>query len=469
LAKKFLFLNHKKKEVLKVRKLILVLVLSVFVVGLGAGSAMADSIMFPWVVKNSTDVFTLVSVVNTSETNNTACLDPQLHYQYFWKNAESVTVNTDICTEQNFYRSTSVNDIVSFDAAGVVNTGSSLFNDQPPRNGEVAYIPNSFDMDSSSSKARAFLIVDNNNTTCFDDATSASLYGEAMVIQISQGAAWGYVAFNGLGGGPNGPADEPQLGFNDDLDMQGEVLRSPRYYDEANTDGEELETAPVVLLPLDVFTTKMFVTPVNFSRWESDQDGAQHDPYSGGNGARTGDSNSRIQFCLDPMPVSNFPVTSPCPSGILGLEYEGESCQSNSAGTCRQGGIYDNDEMPVSATIQANVVCTTALDIETANLLLSQAQIDYLNSGAQGWAYVRSMVGSFFGQGQLGTRDTRTMSDSIIGKLDYTVGSTAIGNVTIPGSVNDFKWVRNSGSLYDEEWDLLRGINAVGIDVWGDD
>ena len=446
------------------KKLILVLVLSVFVVGLGAGSAMADSIMFPWVVKNSTDVFTLISVVNTSATDNTACPDPQLHYQYYYKNAESATVNTDVCFPQSFYKSTSQEDIVSFDAAGVVNTGSALFNDQPPRHNNVTYIPDSFDMDSAPNKARAFLLVDNNDSACFDHAYSSSLYGEAMVIQLAQGAAWGYVAYNGIGGGPDGPAGEPQLGFNDGLDMQGEVLRSPRFFDVATDDGEELEVTPGVILPLNNFTTKMFVTPVNYALWEADWGFGF--PYTAGPGARNGDSNSRIQFCLRPYPTSTFPLGPTCPSGLPPLVYLGDNCQSNAAAKCQIGGIYDNDEGPLDSNLAPDVVCTTALDISVAGLLLTQAQIDYLTSGAQGWTYIRSMVGAFLAQGQLGTRNISTMSDSIIGKLEYTSGSFQFGNVTIPGAVNDMKWIRNSASQYDVNWDMFRGINAIGEWSW---
>ena len=433
-----------------------------------AEKASADSIMFPWLVKSGT-VFSLVSVVNTSATDNTACPTPQLHYQYYFKNAASATVNTDSCTPQSFFRQTSQEDIVSFDASGAVNLGAALFNDQPPIHGNVTYIPNWFQMNSAPATARAFLLVDNNNSDCFDDADTASLYGEAMIIQISQGSAWGYVAYNGVGGGPDGPASEPELGFNDGIDLQGEVLRSPRYFDEANTDGDEIEVTPAVLLPLDTFTTKMFVTPVNYALWEFEE-GPGAPNYTGGPGARTGTANSRIQFCLRPIPAGTFPIAVPCPSGVPPLVFNGDSCQSNDAARCEIGGIYDNDEAPLDSNITADVVCTAALDIEQTDLLLNAAQIAYLNSGAQGWTYVRSMVGSFFAQGQLGTRSVATLSDSIVGKLDYTenVAGFQFGDVVVNGTVNDMKWIRNSASQYDGDWDMDRAINFIGENSWDD-
>lgn len=429
-----------------------------------AEKASADSIMFPWLVKSNT-VFSLVSVVNTSATDNTACPTPQLHYQYYFKDAASATVNTDSCIPQSFYRQTSPEDIVSFDASGAVNLGSALFNDQPAMHGNVTYTPNWFFMNSAPATARAFLLVDNNDTDCFEDATAASLYGEAMIIQISQGSAWGYVAYNGVGGGPFGPASEP-LSFSDTVDLQGEVLRSPRFYDIANSSGDEIEVTPTVLLPLDTFITKMFVTPVNYALWEA-EDGIGT-PYTSGPGARTGSANSRIQLCLRPLPQGSFPIGPTCPSGLIGIDLEGDNCQTNDAAKCEIGGIYDNDEAPLDSNIAADVVCTTALDLRQDNLLLTNAQISYLESGAQGWTYVRSMVGSFFGQGQLGTRSVATLSDSIVGKLDYTESNAGfqIGNVLVNGTVNDMKWIRNSASQFDGDWDLDRGINFIGEDSW---
>jgi len=462
-----------------VKKLILAIVLSIFVLGLWATSAMADSILFPWLVKSPT-VLTLVSVVNTSDTY-TSCENPGLHYEYWFKDASSKTVNTDSCTNSSFTEATSINDIVSFDAAGTISGGAALFNDQPPIHNHVTYSPDTFTMPAPSATARGFLIVDNNQGSCFENNEEASLYGEALVIQLDQGAAWGYVAFNGRGGGPNGPGMEP-LSFNDGTDLQGEVMRSPRYFDSASATSDEVETTPVVLLPLgsgpgSIFKTKIFVTPVNYALWE----------YGKGPGTRNGKSNSRIQFCIDPRPATGvFPINSTCPTGI-GVGYlSGDACQSNSAALCKHAAIYDNDEGELDGNAAVDVVCTTALDISDPTTgLLTASQIGYLSTtpGGQAWAYIRSMVGSFYGTNNLGVRDPNTESDSIIGKLEYqdsTSGFT-IGGTTIHGAVNDFKWIRNSGSqpCYPEncsynpdtdlytctsatcDWDLQEGINKV--------
>jgi len=452
--------------------LILAILLSVFVLGLCATAAMADVLMFPWLVK-SNSVITMLSVVNTSDKNSSCTGSQQLHYQYYVK----VPDLTSSCVGSSFTRDTSVNDLVTFDASGTVGGGGALFNDQPPHNANVTYTPNQFDMPSSPNPARAFLLVDNNLGDCSENEDYASLYGEALVIQLDQGAAWGYVAYNGTGGGPFGPAAKP-YSLNDGTDLQGEVMRSPRYFDDAS-DGDELETTPVVLLPFgtgpgSLFKTKIFVTPVNYSLWE----------YGSGPGADTRDSNSRIQFCVDPRPTPDvFPINSTCPALGIGFLSK-DSCQKNSDPTCQHPGIFDNDEGIMDGSIPVDVVCTAAIALwDGSTQLLTQQQLDYMTDqpGSQTWTYVRSMVGSFFASSGLGTRDVRTQSDSIIGKLEYqdsTAGLT-ISGTTIGGAINDFKWIRNSGSQVCDphinvtdgsewvcgqgccDWDLSRGINKI--------
>jgi hypothetical protein len=471
-----------QKGGLKVRKLILALMLSVFVLGLGATSAMADSIMFPWVVKN-TNVTTLISVVQTSEITATCRQNGQnaarLHYQYWYKPAchpsspagTCVPNLTGSCEEHDIFVPTSQNDIVSFDAAGNMANGQPVFNDYPGHNSIVDYGVNvDFSLRNViASTARAFLLVDNNNTVCFEDEDQASMYGEAIVFELNNGAGWGYVAYNGIGGGTNGPNNEPTLGFMDNADLQGEVLRSPRWADDTSTDeGEELEATPTVLLPLSEFRTKIFMTPINYATTEMLID----PPTYNGDlilGARNGTSNARLQFCTGPDTAGDYPRPDNC--GTLDQRF-GDACQSNSDPICQDGGIWDNDEVIISCqTCRVNVVCTAALDINAAassingpseTQLLNSSQITYLTTyGGQAWTYVRSMVGSFWPADGFGIRNPATMSDMIVGKLEFTEGPESVSGTTIGGEINDFKWIRNSGSQWDENWDMLRGINQV--------
>lgn len=474
------------------KKLILALMLSVFVLGLGATSAMADSIMFPWVSKN-TNVTTLISVVQTSEITATcrqnAQNTAQLHYQYWYKPAchpsspagTCVANLTGICEEHDIFVPTSQNDIVSFDAAGNMNTGKPLFNDYPGYRGTVDYGTNvDFSLATViESSARAFLLVDNNND-CFSDWDEATLYGEAIIFELDNGAGWGYVAYNGVGGGMYGPNDEPTLGFMDGADLQGEVLRSPRWDDSTDSDeGEELEATPTVLLPLQKFKTKMFMTPTNYARsitaFDPEAETIDFDGLS--IGARNGASNARLMFCTNPETVGSFPRPDFC--GTL-TQNLADSCQSNNDALCT-GGIYDNDEGIISCqTCRVNVVCTAALDISadptalngSESSLLNSSQKTYLTTyGGQAWTYVRSMVGSFWPVDAVGGRNPNTMSDMIVGKLEYTEGPINISGEVIGGEINDFKWIRNSGSLWLDgttmgdwpvfNWDMARGINQV--------
>jgi len=438
----------------KVLVSVLVVLALLFSFGM-AEKASADSILFPWLVKSSS-VITLVSVVNTSDINTICRFDSNpamLHYQYWYKPDDL----TSVCGEVDTFMRTSENDLVVFEASGLVST-LPLFNDTPGHNSLVNYGVNANPtMTSAPTPSRAFLIVDNNDEPkeeCFENSDEASLYGEAMVIEVNNGAAWGYVAYNGRGGGPGGPNSEPILGFADKADMQGEVMRSPRYFDSAD-DGTELEATPVVLLPLNKFKTKFFMTPENYAMWE----------YGSGPGARIGDANARIQLCYDPTPVnSGYPFTTPCGA----LSVTDDSCQPSSAPVCSGGGIFDNDERPISGTLPLNVVCTGAQDIGVADKLLNSTQITYLESfGGAAWAYVRSMIGTAFPSDGNGVRDKRTESDMIIGKLDYTEGPFAISGQSVNGEINDFKWIRNSGSRVD--WDFARGINQiVQDDGYGD-
>jgi hypothetical protein len=461
-----------------VKKIVLALMLSIFVLGLGVSSAMADSIMFPWVIKN-TNVTTLISVVQTSEVSSTCRQGlinaASLHYQYWYKPAchpnspagQCIPNLTGICQEHDITVPTSQNDIISFDAAGVMNAGDPLFNDYPvPHSGRVNYGPN-VDLSLATvipSAARAFLLVDNNDSVCFEDEDHATLYGEAMVLELTNGAGWGYVAYNGVGGGINGPNNESTLGFSDGSDLQAEVLRSPRWNDAANTEGEELEATPTVLLPLANFKTKMFMTPINYT--ESNWDEPRLDDIT--IGARNGNSNARLQFCVDPNVKGDYPRPDACG---LGERIE-DSCQSATDPECIMGGIWDNDEVVIScATCMVDVVCTGTLDINAPSSLaqngantqlLNSSQVTYLTTyGGQGWTYVRSMVGSFWGTDAGNNRSNQTRSDMIVGKLEFTEGSFNISGTQVGGELNDFKWIRNSGSLWDEDWDLLRGINQV--------
>ncbi|HYA32044.1 MAG TPA: hypothetical protein VED67_04730, partial [Thermodesulfovibrionales bacterium] len=168
--------------------------------GVAMDQASADAILFPWIVK-STAISTLVSVVNTAGINPTLPPyggTPQLHVAYFYKDNGSGGVDnsqTQKCLDYDVKVPTSEMDIVDFDAAGNINAGKPMWGDTNNGAASLALL--------ASGDRRAFLIVDN-NTPLLSLPTQGTnvdgtLYGEAMVIELSSGAAWGYVAYNSAG------------------------------------------------------------------------------------------------------------------------------------------------------------------------------------------------------------------------------------------------------------------------------
>jgi len=107
-------------------KIIIICMLIALLVSSGSlsGKAFADAILFPWIVKSNT-ASTLISVVNTAGTiPGTYPNDviPKLHYEYLYKSSIN-NGDTELCVDYDFLRPTSVNDLVSFDASGIMMAG----------------------------------------------------------------------------------------------------------------------------------------------------------------------------------------------------------------------------------------------------------------------------------------------------------------------------------------------------------
>jgi len=201
--------------------------------------------------------------------------------------------------------------------------------------------------------------VDNNTDILseLDQNVDGTLYGEALIIDTAVGMTWGYTAYNArFAGEAAHPYD--QVSFNDGHDYQGEVIG-------AN------ETARTVILPPSEFNTKFYVTPIGI------------------NGQRSGTINTRVFLSYDPDPLST----------------------SN-------GGMFLNNELPISFNEKVNVVCTTAL---TLDKLISQAAYTiFAASGNQGWAYIKTELGSTAGN------NISKSSQAVIGKLEWNIITQSI-------------------------------------------
>jgi hypothetical protein len=300
-------------------------------VGLGASvvgmsAAQADEILFPYVVVSDT-VTTVLSVVNDADDLDGTSVD-ELHYRYYYKTGAAAESKTSTCSEVNVRRPSSPNDLVTFDVGGVVGaeTNHVLF-EPADRQENARYLgpADNFASLRTVKPARAFAVVDNND---FLTPTAAnveeSMYGEALIIELGSGAAWGYRAYNPAGIYVDNPPVITRItayDFSDKLETEGEVL--------ANSD------TPVVFHPFSElggeFKNRLFVTPVSTDQLR-------------------GDLTATIRFAVDDPTVSTLDV------------------------------MYDRDENPVSGQIQMKVTCVAGVDAAT---MITSAALNELPFG--GW------------------------------------------------------------------------------------
>lgn len=324
--------------------------------------AKADAILYPWIVKNKGTVSTLISVVNTAG-DPSADFDYQLHYQYWAKEWTGPGSQLGLCEHLSFKRPTSKDDIVTFDAAGFINDGKPLFNDSTPYGGQSFSLPTRRPVEPVE---RGFLIVDNNTPALVAKGVNldGTLYGEAMVLEIAGGAAWGYIAYNSDDGVAGNQTDP--VCFEDGLDSLGEVIGTT-------------EMTQTVLLPPDVGIARFFMTPIDKSVVCNQ---------------RKGDITSSVQLVYR----SN------------GVTY---------------GGIYDNNENPIDFGKVKYIKCTSADNLE--ELMTDDAYAYFRNTGGQGWSYIK-----VYG------------NDMVIGKLEFTTTGVTIDGTAIPGTLNNFVWLRDA-------------------------
>jgi len=172
-----------------------------------ATGAKADTILFPYINENPGNVSTIISVINGTSCiggSGASCTGGSvvgaLHYRYITKPISGAADPTSEladaltrCSETNFCRPTTYNDVVSFDASGNVNGGNALFNDPTVYGGSF--------VDTLTPKPRrGYLLVTHATAVCGDItetnniSPNAELDGEATLIDIVNGEAWGYKA-----------------------------------------------------------------------------------------------------------------------------------------------------------------------------------------------------------------------------------------------------------------------------------
>lgn len=335
--------------------------------GMAVKNAQADSILFPWIAKGGC-VSTLISVVNTAEMDEDR--NEELHYQY-WHKITPCNGQCERCTCYSFKRPTSKDDIVTFDASGNISDGKALYGEEDYYEGKKFRL-------NVEAPRRAFLIVDNDDLDCNEDGT---IYGEAMVLELSGGAAWGYIAYN-----PDGDSNDS---FADSNDVLGEVIGL----------GEMTQT---VLLAPDQGITRFFATPICDSK----------------NSQRDGDIDGQMYLTA-----------------------------------WEEQGIYDNDENVIDFCKKKNIVCTAIADLK--HLIGEGAYNEFKDTGGQGWAYVKTTANVALSCSEVDNEDT-DCSGMVIGKLKYTTAGITFGDTEVPGTFNNFLWLRDSSS-----WCGGSGINDI--------
>ncbi len=200
----------------------------------------ADTILFPYLASDGVNVTTIVSVVNKSNSAS------HLTYIYRYKNGNA---NLDAgCTTQTFTRPTHENDLVTFDVSGMFNSGNAMYNDADGYGGSFGLSP--------PAPIRGYLLVTHSDSTgtrvdvsstTMSNATR-TLYGEAVLLDITSGAAWGYRAQNGSA-----------QNFNIAIPKLHAGLEFQKSSDSNYYSGEAL---PFTFFPRNIWTTRLFVTPL---------------------------------------------------------------------------------------------------------------------------------------------------------------------------------------------------------------
>ncbi|MBY0465265.1 MAG: hypothetical protein K2W33_10015 [Burkholderiales bacterium] len=235
---------------------------------IGSAAQAADVAMFPYVV-NSPSVTTIVSIVDlgnaaTQRYNNAGVIGAgagfnRLHYRLNYKAGAlagmDATSRAAACQEVNYYLPSSPSDIQTFDLGGRHSTAAArgvMFNDASINNNYIAGTTATINYmlgANAGSVQRGVLYIHNADTVA-----AQTLYGEAMVLDFSTGAAWGYQALLSDEGAANTAA-----AFN--------------FVPQATN---AADSAPDILtfMPAAEVTTRLFVTPVTTAGTVLGADGA---------------------------------------------------------------------------------------------------------------------------------------------------------------------------------------------------
>lgn len=347
----------------------------------GPGEAIAEAILFPYVV-NGGAVTTILSAATMLPINSRDVrFADTLHYAYSYKSGIPANPGSpwmDPCEELNFFNPASVADIVTFNIGDVFASAANgvLFESNPflPPLEPAKKVIYPQDFGVFPAGTRGFVTVDAGFATG-SETTENTLYGEALVLDVLSGAAWGYRAYNPAGESPG----LSEFGFP--FDALGEVLTN---FNAAGLAPQE--SGAFEMYSGEQFTQKMLITPI----------------VEAGAGSQ-GASGSQ------PLVVAR--VSARLDNGF------------------GSAALYDRDENPTSGRVNIPVVCVGAPDIQ--DFFTSAAATKYLQQG--GWTTVspfrRAANPAFTGE-------------MIALKLSFSKGS--IEGVEIGSSLNSAVWLQST-------------------------
>jgi len=175
---------------MKCAKIIGVVFLSLLMVFGSLTVAPADTVLIPVIAIGAPNVTTVVSVYNLPGATST-------HLKYIYRSKDSSVSgspnHTGTCSSTSFVRPMFDSDLVSFDASGIFNSGNAMFNDSNTYGG-------GFGIGLTGNK-RAYLLVTHsdvagNRVNLGGSFGNEALGGEAILMEIGFGAAWGLRAVN---------------------------------------------------------------------------------------------------------------------------------------------------------------------------------------------------------------------------------------------------------------------------------
>jgi len=153
------------------------------------GTAKAESILFPYIANTTAALDTVITVIHASA-------QPQLHFRYFTKAAGVANEAINPCNEYDFYRPTTMNDMVTFAVGGNAGLGggNAMFGDTTNYNVGVG-APNFAHIHGSGRFGLLLVTTANANIDVAAIAAPGSialLDAEASLYDIATGAMWGY-------------------------------------------------------------------------------------------------------------------------------------------------------------------------------------------------------------------------------------------------------------------------------------